>query len=65
MLILGQRHLTAVLAEYARHHNDHRPHRALAQQPPHPIRPTPSQPAMKIQRNPILSGLINEYTQAA
>jgi len=34
MLILGQRHLTAVLTEYTGHYNDHRPHRALAQQPP-------------------------------
>ena len=65
MLILGQRHLTAVLAEYTRHYNDHRPHRALAQQPPHPARPTPSQPAVKIQRRPVLNGLINEYAQAA
>jgi transposase InsO family protein len=65
MLILGQRHLTAVLAEYARHYNDHRPHRALEQQPPCPIRITPSQPVIKIHRRPILNGLINEYTQAA
>jgi putative transposase len=65
MLILGQRHLTAVLAEYTRHYNDHRPHRALAQQPPTPAQPIPSQPAVKIQRRPILNGLINEYDQAA
>jgi len=65
MLILGQRHLSAVLTEYARHYNDHRPHRALRQQPPNPTRPTPHQPAMKIQRRPILNGLINEYAQAA
>jgi putative transposase len=64
MLILGQRHLIAVLAEYARHYNGHRPHRALGQQPPCPIRITPSQPGM-IHRRPILNGLINEYTQAA
>jgi putative transposase len=65
MLIPGQRHLTAVLAEYTRHYNDHRPHRALAQQPPTPAQPIPSQPAVKIQRRPILNGLINEYAQAA
>jgi hypothetical protein len=65
MLILGQRHLTTVLAEYARHYNGHRPHRALAQQPPTPAQPAPSRPAVKIQRHPILNGLINEYAQAA
>jgi hypothetical protein len=65
ILILGQRHLTAVIGEYPRHHNDHRPHRALAQQPPNPTRATPNQPAVKIQRRPILNGPINEYAQAA
>jgi transposase InsO family protein len=65
MLILGQRHLTAILAEYARHYNDHRPHRTLEQKPPRPTRTTPSQPVTKIHRRPILNGLINEYTQAA
>jgi transposase InsO family protein len=65
MLILGQRHLTAVLGEYARHYNDHRPHRALAQQPPNPTRATPNHPVVKIKRRPILNSLINEYAQAA
>jgi putative transposase len=65
MLVLGQRHLTTVLAEYTQHYDGYRPHRALAQQPPHPVRPTPSQPAVQIQRRPILNGLINEYARAA
>jgi putative transposase len=34
MLILGCRHLQAVLAEYVDHYNVHRPHRALGQAPP-------------------------------
>src|SRR5207247_6748181 len=54
MLIPGQRHLTAVLAEYTHHYNDHRPHRALAQQPPTPIRMPPRPPAVEIKRHPIL-----------
>jgi transposase InsO family protein len=29
MLILGERHLRRVLAEYVRHYNEHRPHRGL------------------------------------
>jgi putative transposase len=65
MLILGQRHLTAVLTEYTRHYNDHRPHRALGQQPPTPTRTTPRQPVVKIHRRTVLNGLINEYSQAA
>ncbi len=34
MLILGERHLRKVLAEYAQHCNEHRPHQALQQEPP-------------------------------
>ena len=34
MLILSERHLRKVLAEYARHYDGHRPHQALQQEPP-------------------------------
>ena len=34
MLIFGCRQLVSVLAEYADHYNEHRPHRALGQAPP-------------------------------
>lgn len=39
MLIFGERHLRAVLTEYARHYNRRRPHRALhlRPQPDHPV----------------------------
>jgi len=34
MLIFSQRHLRIVMAQYARHYNGRRPHRALQLQPP-------------------------------
>jgi transposase InsO family protein len=66
MLILNRRHLEAVLAEYVRHFNDHRPHRALDQAAP--LRPLPSPaslPLRRVQRHDRLGGLIHEYTQVA
>ena len=36
MLIFGRRHLEAVVREYAKHYNSHRPHRSLGQLPPMP-----------------------------
>ncbi|WP_426504431.1 integrase core domain-containing protein [Dactylosporangium sp. McL0621] len=36
ILIFGQRHLRHVLAEYVRHYNESRPHRALNLTPPRP-----------------------------
>ena len=56
MLILGERHLREVLAEYARHCNGHRPH----QEPP--LR-QPGQTVnitARIERASVIGGLINE-----
>jgi putative transposase len=65
MLIVGERHLATVLAEYTAHYNGHRPHRSLNQRPPN--RPTDFMEAAtaRVRRRPILGGLINEYSQAA
>jgi transposase InsO family protein len=65
MLIVGERHLDAVLAEYTSHYNGHRPHRSLGQQPPNPSPHVADLNAARVQRRPILDGLINEYAQAA
>src|SRR5215213_6334735 len=65
MLIIGERHLAAVLATYAAHYNQHRPHRSLGQRPPEPRPQVASSTTAKVQRRQILGGLINEYSQAA
>ena len=66
MLITGERHLWLVLGEHVDHYNDHRPHRALQQNPPGG-RPDP--PALnanvRILRRDRLGGLIREYSQVA
>jgi putative transposase len=70
MLILGERHLRSVLAEYQVHYNTARPHQGIAQRVPdgehdggHLTVADPDRE--RIHRKPVLSGLINEYTRAA
>jgi putative transposase len=66
ILILNQRHAAAVLADYERHFNDHRPHRALGQAAP--LRPLPDpRPSRDIHvyRHDRLGGLLHEYSQVA
>ena len=70
VLILGEGHLRAVLAEYQVHYNTARPHQGIAQRVPDAGRDAP-RAAMtdldieRISRKPVLNGLINEYTHAA
>jgi transposase InsO family protein len=64
VLILGERHLRKILAEYAQHYNSHRPHQSLQQQPPlhqpcHVVDVT-----ARIGRRCVVSGLISEYRRA-
>ena len=67
ILIVSQRHLERVLREYVAHHNTHRPHRALNQQPPIPkpipIRTPPGDD--HVRRRDRLGGLLHEYKLAA
>jgi putative transposase len=66
ILIVNRRHAAAVLQQYARHYNDHRPHRALGQAAP--TRPLPHHTTTeirRIRRGDLLGGLIHEYRQVA
>ena len=70
VLILGESHLRAVLAEYQEHYNTARPHQGIGQHVPdaehHPPCITAGHfHARQIRRKPVLNGLINEYIRAA
>ncbi len=65
MLILGQRHLRKVLADYARHYNLHRPHQALRQEPPQRQVSQTIDITSRVERTKVLDGLITEYRRAA
>lgn len=65
MLIFNQRHLRVLLAEYVRHYNRRRPHRARQLRPPQPTHPAADLNYERIKRRPVLSGLINEYERVA
>ena len=65
LLIHGERHLRRILAEYARHYNEHRPHQSREQRPPlhHPGQAVDM--TGRITRRQVVHGLINEYRRAA
>ena len=70
VLIIGERHLQAVLTEYQTHHNTARPHQGIAQRAPDDKPDVPGRvgtdlDTLQIRRRPVLNGLINEYTHAA
>src|SRR5437764_646378 len=58
MLILSERHLRAVLAEYVRHYNGRRPHRSRELRPPRPTHPPTDLNSQRIKRQRLLGGLI-------
>ena len=66
MLILGRRHLEAVLAEYVEHYNAHRP---LDQRAPSALDTPPALIAdvelVKLRRTDRFGGLIHEYRMVA
>ena len=65
MLIFGERHLRTILAQYEAHYNGRRPHRSRQLCPPRPDHPVADLSRKRIQRRPVLGGLINEYERAA
>jgi hypothetical protein len=68
LLIVGPRHLRAVLDEYVAHYNRHRPHRARNLRPPDRAditAPVTDLTTAQIRRRKVLGGLIHEYERAA
>jgi putative transposase len=65
VLILGERHLRSVLAEYVRHYNEHRPHQGLQQEPPQRQPGHAVDITARIERKQVIGGLISEYRRAA
>lgn len=70
VLILGERHLRAVLTDYQAHYNMARPHQGIAQhipddEPDSPRATVTDVGTQQIRRKPVLGGLINEYSRAA
>ena len=65
VLILGERHLRVVLAEYVRHYNEHRPHQSLQQEPPQRRLGDAVDITAHVERKQVIGGLISEYRRAA
>ena len=65
LLIYGERHLRRILAEYARHYNEHRRHQSREQRPPLHEPGQAVDMTGRITRRQVVHGLINEYRRAA
>ena len=68
-LVLGRRHLEAVLVEYVEHYNAHRPHRHLRQRAPSALGTAPALigdvDPTRLRRTDHLGGLIHEHRMVA
>ena len=65
LLVVSQRHLEVLLAEYIRHCNEARPHRSLQLNPPLPRRANSAANDWKVIRHDVLGGTVHEYERAA
>jgi len=65
LLIYSERHLRRILAEYAQHYNEHRPHQSREQRPPLHEPGQPVDTTGRIRRRQVVHGSINEYRRAA
>jgi hypothetical protein len=65
ILIYNERHATAVLDQYIRHFNDHRPQKGRQKRPPNhnPALAVPID--TPIRRHQVVNGVINEYRRVA
>jgi putative transposase len=62
VLVVNERHLRAVLTEFAEYYNRERPHRTLRLEAPVPVSRSPTGP---IRVRPVLGGLHHVYERAA
>ena len=65
LLVYGEQHLRQVLAAYARHYNEHRPHQSREQRPPLREPGQAVDVTARIKRTHVVQGLISEYRRAA
>jgi integrase-like protein len=62
LIVVNERHLRAVLAEFARYYNAERSHRTLILDTPIPMARAPAGP---IRSRPVLGGVHHTYERAA
>ena len=65
LLVVSQRHLEALLAEYVRHYNEARPHRGIQLDLPLPRPETSATIDGTVIRRDVLGGIVHEYERAA